>query len=74
MKYNNLRKCMNLAEEMCKASGFDIEDADIDIVNYYYNEYGRIYQQRMMVNLDFNGAEVNIAITPKGTKNEVRQM
>lgn len=68
MKYNNLRKCMNLAEEMCKSSGMDIADADVDIIQH--NDKG--YTQWVSVKFDYEGAKVDISITPKGNKNEMR--
>ena len=60
MKYNNLQQCMNLAEVICESNGMSIADADVCLIT----------QQRVTVRLDFKGAEVEIAITPKGADHE----
>lgn len=68
MKYNDLRKCLNFAEEVCKASGLDISDADIGL---RFDE-SREWRCRMDVRLSYSGADVEIGIVPKGEDNEQR--
>lgn len=60
MKYNALKKCLNLAEVICEAGGMDVANVDVCFIN----------QQRVVVNLDCHGAEVMISIRPKGADNE----
>lgn len=60
MKYNDLKKCLNLAEVICESGGMNLANVDVCFVN----------EQRVTVAFDSRGAEIEISIKPKGADNE----
>ena len=59
MKYNALKKCLNLAEVICEAGGMDVANVDVT-VDWH----------EVLTRLDCKGAEIVIAIRPKGADHE----
>ena len=56
MKYNALKKCLTIAEVMCESVGVDKSDINVCFIN----------RDRVTVSVEGHGAEVEMAIMPKG--------
>ena len=64
MKYNNLQKCIVIAENICSLSGHRIADANVSIVSFQKGANAKM-EQRLCFTLEYDDADISIEITPK---------
>ena len=65
MKYEDMKKCITIAEGTCSSCGMRIYDANISLVNYQDGANGKI-KQKLCFAFEYDYARISFEITPKG--------
>lgn len=66
MRYEDLQKCIGIAESKCSLSGMRISDADVSILKFQDGANGKI-KQTLCFTFEYSDARISLEITPKGS-------
>lgn len=65
MKYEDLQKCISIAETTSSLTGIRIADANVSLVSFQSGANGGI-KQKLCFDFEYNNADISLQITPKG--------